>query len=1106
MKRKTMRRFDQRLLLTICLTFLVGVTSFAQRLTFNVNNVSVKQAMAQLKKQTGYSFVFYAEDVDVGRTVSVKADCADLTQIVNQILVDQHVNYEIKGKNIVVNKAHGPQNPMDNAATGAKRKVSGRIVDAAGEPIIGATVKEGTRNATVTDMDGNYTFYVTDGNAKLYVSYVGYEPRTVRLSESSLIRMQEDTESLNEVVVIGYGAVKKSDLTGSVVSVGEGKFAEGVTTNAFQMINGKAAGVNISQTNSAPGASTKIQIRGAGSINSSNDALVVVDGMPGIDPSSINADDVKSIEVLKDASAAAIYGTRAANGVVLITTKSGTKSALRVKFGAEMGLQSVAKRMKVLNGRDYMETLNALRAEANHPDGAIYSQNQINSVGRGTDWQDEIFRNGAPVQNYKLGFAGGGEKHTFYLGLGVMDQQGLVKQSKLTKYNVRANLDLTPTAFLRFKFNMNYTRNDGTSIFEGAGVNESAGVINSAIQFDPTLPVGRNPETGRYYRNDYISLDNPLAILKGIDTDRHSNNAYGTLSMEVEPLNNLVLTARVGATVNSYINNFYRSRETMSGLASGGVANKRSGESTQWLAEMLLNYSRTFHEIHDFSVMFGTTYEQFQSEYVTGNASGFLSDVLGYNNMHSGDTLNGDDVYSFKSRNRLHGLLGRFNYNLRDRYLLTASFRYDGTSRFSKNHKYAFFPSMALAWRVSEEPFMKPLKHLTSMKLRLGYGRLGNQGIGNYATIQTLVAGGSAVFGNSLSQGLVPARLPNPNLRWETTEEYNVGVDFGFFNNRVSGSVDFFVRNTKDQLFDKPLPSAIGFYSVKVNAGNVRNSGLDLVLNTVNVHSKRLSWETSFNLSLLKNEVKSLPAYMPQLITGDIASFVSGFNITRVGDPIYSFYGFKVDGIFQKGDDIAHSAQPNAHPGDLKFHNYNDDNAITSEDRTILGKPFPDVTFGITNTFKYKNFTLGVFLQGVYGISTLDVNVLESLYPTNEYRNRLSKYYKNRWTADNPTNRYPSGVNPTNYGGQYVVNSLTVVDASFLRIKNVNLTYDIPLKSHKILWAAQAYVSVDNLHTFTSYDGFDPDASVTGSSSVSKVNYNSYPLSRTIRFGVNLTF
>ncbi|MBO1363455.1 TonB-dependent receptor [Prevotella sp. A2931] len=1090
-----------------CIACLAVIAASAQKLTFNVSNVTVKQAMSQLKKQTGYSFVFYAEDIDVDKIVSVKADNADLTRIVGQILAHQNVNYEIKGKNIVVNKARGVRTPVANASTEAKRKVSGKIVDPAGEPVIGATVKEeGTGNATVTDIDGNYTFYVTDANAKLYVSYVGYRPRTVKLSESSLIRLSEDTESLNEVVVIGYGTVKKSDLTGSVVSVGEGKFTEGITTNAFQMINGKAAGVNVSQTSSAPGASTKIQIRGAGSINSSNDALVVVDGMPGVDPSSVNADDVKSIEVLKDASAAAIYGTRAANGVILITTKSGAKASLRVKFGAELGFQSVAKRMKVLNGRDYMETLNALRSESNHPDGAIYTQDQINSVGRGTDWQDEIFRNGAPVQNYRLGFSGGGEKHTFYLGLGVMDQQGLVDRSKLTKYNVRANVNLTPTDFLRFKFNMNYTRDDGTSIFEGTGVNEGAGVINSAIQFDPTLPAGKNPETGRYYTNDYISLDNPLALLKGIDTDRHSNNAYGTLAVELEPLKNLILTARVGATVNSYMNNFYRTRETITGLASGGSANKRSGESTQWLAEFLLNYSKTFHEIHDLSVMFGTTYEQFLSEYVTGNATGFLSDVLSYNNMHGGDTLNGDDVYSFKSRNRLHGLLGRFNYNLRDKYLLTASFRYDGTSRFSENHKYAFFPSMALAWRMSEESFMKRLKQLSYLKLRVGYGRLGNQGINNYATLRTLVAGGSVVFGNSLSQGLVLARLPNPNLRWETTEEYNVGVDFGFFDNRISGSVDLFVRNTKDQLFDKLLPSAIGFSSVKVNAGNVRNSGLDLVLNTVNVRSKRLSWETSVNLSLLKNEVKSLPDYMPRLITGDIASFVSGFNITRVGDPIYAFYGFKVDGIFQQGDDIAHSAQPNARPGDLKFHNYDNDDRITSEDRTILGKPFPDVTFGITNTFKYKNFTLGVFLQGVYGISTLDVNVLESLYPTNEYRNRLAKYYKNRWTPSNPTNRYPSGVNPTNYGGQYVVNSLTVVDASFLRVKNVSLTYDIPLKSHRILQTAQVYASVDNLCTFTSYDGFDPDASVTGSSSVSKVNYNSYPLSRTIRFGVNLTF
>lgn len=504
--------------------------------------------------------------------------------------------------------------------------------------------------------------------------------------------------------------------------------------------------------------------------------------------------------------------------------------------------------------------------------------------------------------------------------------------------------------------------------------------------------------------------------------------------------------------------------------------------------------------------MAGATFEQFMSEYVQGSAKGFLSDVTGSNNMHGGDNLNGDDVYSYKSRNRLNGFLGRVNYDYKNRYLLTASFRYDGTSRFSDNNKYAFFPSVALAWRLSEEPFIKKVEQISDLKLRVGYGQLGNQGIGNYATINTLIAGGSAVFGNQLYQGVVQSRLPNADLKWETTAETNLGIDFGLFNNRITGSVDYFIRDTKDQLFNKPLPSSIGFSSMKVNAGKVRNSGVDLMVNTVNIDNKDWTWNSSLNLSFLKNEVKELPDFMPELITGSVASFVSGYEITRVGDPIYSYYGYEVEGIFQKGDDIANSAQPNAKPGDLKFKNQNDDKVIDSDDRVILGKPFPSTTFGFTNSLRWKRLTLDVFVQGVFGISTLDVNVLETLYPTNEYRNRIAKYYRNRWTESNPSNQYPSGVNPSNYGGQYATNSLTVCDASFVRIKNINLAYDVPLKKNNFIQKLIVYGAIDNVATFTDYDGFDPDASAAGSASVSKVSYNSYPLARTVRFGFNVTF
>ncbi|MCQ2153253.1 MAG: TonB-dependent receptor [Bacteroidales bacterium] len=989
---------------------------------------------------------------------------------------------------------------------GQHHRQGGQQPGGADEPVIGASILlKGTTTGTVTDVDGGFSLKNVPVGGTLSISSISFKTEEIVITADRRhydVVLTEDTQFLDEIVVIGYGTQRKQEITGSVVSIKEGQFNEGVTSNAFQMLIGKAAGVNVAQTSAAPGASSKIQIRGAGSINSSNDALVVVDGLPGVDPSSILPEDIESVEILKDASAAAIYGTRAANGVVLITTKSGSQGTINVKFKAEGGVQTVAKTLDLLNAEQYMSTLNAIRIEGGQ--APIYTEEQIRNAGVGTDWQKEIFRTGA-VQNYNLSFSGAGNKHSYYVGLGFADQQGVVKRSGMRSYNVRTNVNITPKEFLRLKLNLNYTRKDIQSTPDSFSTNENAGPIGSAVLFDPTLPAGINPETGRYYQNDYIALDNPSALVEGTSPATRQNNVYGTFTLEFEPVKDLVATARIGATVNSYGNTSYTSRITKKGLSLGGSASQTWGESSQWLAEFLLTYKKTFAEAHHTKFLLGATYEQMLSQSVSASARGFISDAAGVNMMGSGDSINGDDVSSTKSRNRLNGFLGRFNYDYKDKYLLTASFRFDGTSRFADKHKYAFFPSVAASWRISEEDFLKGSNVVNDLKLRAGYGELGNQGIGNYMTIETLVAGGKAVFGDDLIQGLEQARLVNPELCWETTAETNVGIDFGFFKSRLYGSIDFFIRDTRNQLFDKPMPGTVGFSSMKVNVGTVRNSGVEISLNSVNFEKPKFGWTTQLNLSFLKNEVKSLPPFISELVTGSIASFINNYQITRVGDAIFSYYGYETNGIFQTTDDIPSSAQPTAKPGYIKYVDQDGNGSIGPEDRVILGKPFPDCTLGFTNNFRLGNFNLSIFLQGVFGISTLDAQTVETLFPANEYRNRLAEYYLNRWTVDNPTNKYPSGVGYANYGGDYQINSLTVVDASFLRIKNIHLDYNIPLRSKKHISGITVYCAVDNVYTFTNYKGFDPDASSAGSASVSKVNYNNYPLARTFRAGLNLT-
>lgn len=1092
------------ILLVTCLQ--VSAEGFSQNVTLSEKGASLQKIFKKINRQTGYQFFYKDNLLNKAGKVDIDVTNVSLEEALVICFKNLPVTFTIVEKTIVVKEKPAVAVEEKQAVSlPPPVDITGTVKDGEGKPLSGiSVVVKGTQKGTSTDNAGKFVIDANAGDV-LEFSAIGYKKLIITVGANTVINVQMEVEVVagSEVVVIGYGTQKKSDLTGSVASVT--KFTEGPNSNALQLLNGRAAGVTISQTSSAPGASTKIQIRGAGSINSSNQALVVVDGLPGVDPSSISPDDIKSIEVLKDASSAAIYGTRAANGVVLITTKNGRKGETVVKFNTSVGMQSVAKKIDVLNGRQYMETLNGIRTDAGQP--AIYTQSQIDSIGNGTNWQDEVFNKTAPVQNYQLSISGGGDKNDYYAGLNYFTQNGLVKNSDFKKLNFRTNLNFKAKDFLRFKINMNFTRAIQNSILQPDAVNEGAGPLNSALQFDPTLLPGIAPD-GKYYANASIALDNPLALLNGITSDSRTNNIYGTFTTELEPIKGLVGTIRLGGALASELGSFYRDRSTLLGLSNGGAGSKSGFDYSQWLAEFLIKYDKKLGRDHQFSILGGTTFEEFLSQGVSASSIRFLSDVTYSNLLQSGDNDKGDAVGSSKDRNRLNGIIGRLNYSFRDKYLLTASFRNDGTSRFSDAHKYAFFPSGALAWKISKEPFFEKMAPaFNELKLRVSYGVLGNQGIGNYQTIQTLVAGGSAVFGSSIAQGVVPARLPNADLKWETTAEFDAGLDFSIYNNRVSGSVDYYIRDTKDQLFSKPLPSVVGFSSILINAGSVRNSGWDFLLNTVNVSNKDFTWESSLNLSLLKNKVTSLPPSIPQIITGSTGSgFISNYLIVQEGSPMRSFYGFETEGIFRSADEVAGSAQTNAKPGHIRFKDQNKDNKIDATDRVILGDPFPDLTAGFTNRFTYKRFSLDLFFQWVQGIETLDANVLESFYPTNEYRNRIAKYYEDRWTTQNPGAKYPSGVNPSAYGGQYSINSFTVLDASFIRFKTLNLGYSIPVGGKKVITDAQVFFAADNLFTFTKYDGFDPDASATGSESVAKVNYNSYPLNRTFRFGINLTF
>ena len=980
-------------------------------------------------------------------------------------------------------------------------QLTGSISDEQGVPLPGATIVEkNTTNGVVTDFDGNYSIQVSDENASLIISFVGYKTLEVSVSDSNdfNFNLKSDNE-LDEIVITGYGSQQKRDLTGSIVQVKSEDFVKGANTNALQLLNGKASGVHISQSDSAPGGAIDIKIRGAGSINASNAVLVVIDGLPGGSLTALSPDDIESIEVLKDASASAIYGSRAANGVVLITTKRGKSGEMAVSYENYFGFQVVNERVDMLNGGEYLQVLSDINVEGG---GDILSTpTEISAMGEGYDWQDIIFRN-SMIQNHQVTMSGGSDTSNYYVSLNYLNNEGVIRESGEKKYNARINYGLTPNERLNINLNLSINRSQIDNVKMGRGTNENVGLLASALLFDPTIGPEVNSE-GYYDVNPLVAIENPEAILQGWDQQVSTNRIYATGSIDYRIIDGLTATARFGTNISDARRDLYENDKFQVGRGVNGRSTIRNDESNYWIAEYLVDYEKEFGD-HSLKLLTGITFESNTTRHHQSVASDMLSHVTTTNLQQSGnnETLNAE---SGKFKNTLQSYLARINYSFKDKYLVTASVRRDGTSRFSEKNKYATFPSASVGWKLSSEPFMENIELLSELKLRVGYGEIGNQGIQNFETITTFEAGSNAILGGTTVSGAVPARIANQDLKWETTKETNIGIDFSLANNRFSGSIDYFDRNTFDQLFQQPLPLTTGFQFVRTNFGQVKNSGFDFSFSSRNV-DKEWTWDTDIVMSFLKNEVVELPSFAANVISGGF-SFSGNYRITQVGSPILSFYGYELNGIFQQGDDIANSAQPNALPGHPIFVDQNGDKKIDGADRVILGDPFADFTYGITNRFGYKDFSLEIYIQGVQGIENFSNLAAESLYPINKERNHLAMHYLDRWTTSNTDAVYPSGVNYTSYSdGTNKVNTYTVQDASFMRIKNITLNYNLPINSIDFIKSGNVYISGENLLTIApDYIGFDPDGNSDGTG-VSRADFANYPLARVIRIGCKLNF
>lgn len=991
------------------------------------------------------------------------------------------------------------------------KKVSGVVKDNAGEPIAGANVVvKGTTNGTVTDMDGKYTLDAPT-NATLVISFIGYTTKEIKAGSQNVVNavLDEDAIGLNEVVAIGYGYQKKKDLTGSVSSVSAKDMVMGGTvSNAAQALQGKTAGVQVSQTSKAPGGSISVRVRGSNSISSTNEPLYVVDGFPSSEGLNINPNDIESMQILKDASATAIYGARGANGVVLITTKRGKSGENKISYNGYLGAQKIINPFELLNGKDYMNLQNALFKEVagqENTENGAYTPSQLQSDVN-TDWIDVCTRLGL-VQDHNIQFQGGSEKTKVLTSLGYYNQEGILKNTDFSRISGRVNVDQTINNYIKAGATI-YAHREMSKYQQYSGNIVNSNVLLGILSYDPTVKAYN--EDGSYGRVPGGRGDNPLANLLERKNDSRNDKFNGSAYLEIHPLKGLIAKATGGVEVMNNFQGTYLPASTYQGGIDNGVASTYDYSGTRQIFEGLVNYMETFNKVHDFGAMVGYTYEKFTGEYRRINAKDFSTDVFGYNNL--GAAAQKTSIASNKTENILISFFGRINYTLMDKYLATVTIRRDGSSRFGANNRWGTFPSGSLAWRMSEEDFIKNLNVFSNLKLRAGFGVTGNERIGDYASF-ALMANTHLTMdgaGNLAGMHMNQASPSNPDLKWETTQQYNIGLDMGFFNNRLSVSVDGYFKKTNDLLLNMDMPFYTGFVSGQSNVGSIQNRGFEIDLTSHNMTGDFI-WDTKFNFSLNRNKVLDLGTNGEILIKsskpmGTVTE--QEYAVVREGKPLGSLFGYRYVGVLQEGEN--YSLQPGAKPGDPKFADTDGNGVLDDKDREIIGQANPDFIFGLTNNFAYKGFDLSVFFQGSVG------NELLNMSRMNMELNRSTDAL-NRWTPTNTNTNMPrNGFYYTAKGKGGYINDYFIEDASFLRLKNLTLGYTVPFK--KVVSSCRVYASVENLFTITGYSGWDPEvdtkaydtAKNSGSNQTANVgaglDFNAYPSMRTYTIGLNITF
>ncbi|MHB9141187.1 MAG: TonB-dependent receptor [Paludibacter sp.] len=1062
--------------LILFLSFLMAFNVFAQtndkNISISFTDIPLSEAIKKIESISKYTFFYDAQKIDLKQKVSLNVKNLSMQLAITKLLANSNIKFEITNLQIALY-----QKDVKLSQPNTFRKVTGVVTDEKDEPIIGASVFiKGLKTGTVTDANGNFSLDAPD-QSTLIISYIGYSPinYTLGTEKNVKITLEEDARKLDEVVVVGYGTQKKGNVTGAIATLSSKDFSERDNTSIGSSMQGKSAGVQVTMPTGKPQSGFSIRVRGTASINAGSEPLYVVDGIPTTDTKDINPSDVESMSILKDAASAAIYGSSGANGVVIITTKRGSVQKPVVEFDASYGTTSPINRIDVLNATQYK----ALMTEMGRTlDWSQYPYN--------TNWQDQVFRTGK-LQNYQVSVRGGTEKAKYYFSGGIVSTEGIVQTNKVQRYNFKMNLDVNPTDWLKVGGSF------ASSSWEDVDVPESrssgqGGTILAMLNAAPITDIYN--ADGTFTGNPFMtSFENPLANIYGSNNLHRNWSLLGNIYLEAEPVKNLILKTVLGMDHrNGKYEEFLDPYKTDWGRNNVGIAYETADMYNYLISQNTISYKATFNEKYNFSILAGMIASTANTESLSVSAKNFSSTAV--------QTVNGASIMLSMNSDKaiINNLsyISSLNFDYDNKYLLTANFRADGASNFGKNNKWGYFPSFSAGWRISQEDFLKDNTALSDLKIRAGWGQVGNSGIGAYASYGTM--GAAPYFMNgSLQSGKIPSTIDNTDLKWETTEQSNIGLDLAFFNYRLAFTVDAYYKLTKNLLYDYPLPLSTGYNTSVINIGSVLNKGLEFSVSSKNlVHD--FKWNTDFNISFNKNMV--LDVGNRDLMVGYIYGREE-VSIIRAGYPLGTFWGYVSEGV-------------DPQTGMIKYKGANSVGDVSDQNKEVIGDANPLFTAGLTNTFSYKGFDLSILFQSVYGNKIFNATRIDTEGMYNFYNQ--STYVLKRWKIPGQITDIPKAI----YGNMAnsLVSSRFIEDGSYIRLKSVSLAYNVSaslLKKSRVIKELKCYVTAENLLTLTRYKGFDPEVSMYGNNGDNSeqnaaigIDYGTYPQPRNIIFGLAL--